>query len=37
MQNGHVICYEYRKLKEHDKKYVTRDLELVAFVHALNM
>ena len=37
MQNGHVICYESRKLKEHEEKYVTHDLELVSIVHALNM
>jgi hypothetical protein len=34
-QNGFVICYESRKLKEHEKKYATHDLELVAIVHAL--
>jgi hypothetical protein len=34
-QNGHVICYESRKLKEHERNYVTHDLELVAIVHAL--
>ena len=37
MQNGHVIFYELRKLKEHEKKYVTHDLECAAIVHALNM
>jgi hypothetical protein len=36
-QNGHVICYESRKLKEHERHYSTHDLELVAIVHALNM
>jgi hypothetical protein len=36
-QNGHVICYESRKLKEHEKNYVTHDLELTAIVHALKM
>jgi hypothetical protein len=25
-QEGHVICYESWKLKEHEKNYVTRDL-----------
>jgi hypothetical protein len=34
-QNGFVICYESRKLKEHEKNYVTHDLELAAIVHAL--
>ena len=37
MQDNHVICYESRKLKEHEKNYATHDLELVAIVHALNM
>jgi hypothetical protein len=34
-QNGSVICYESRKLKEHEKNYSTHDLELAAIVHAL--
>jgi hypothetical protein len=34
-QNGFVICYESRKLKEHERQYVTHDLELAAIVHAL--
>ena len=37
MQDNHVICYESRKLKEHEKNYATHDIELVAIVHALNM
>jgi hypothetical protein len=36
-QNGYVVCYESRKLKEHERKYVTHDLELEAIVHALKM
>jgi hypothetical protein len=36
-QNGHVICYESKKLKEHERHYATHDLELEAIVHALNM
>jgi hypothetical protein len=36
-QNGHVICYESRKLKEHERHYATHDLELEAIVHALKM
>jgi hypothetical protein len=36
-QNGHVICYESRNLKEHEKVYTTHDLEYVAIVHALKM
>jgi hypothetical protein len=34
MQNGHVVCYESRKLKEHERNYATHDLELEAiFMH----
>jgi hypothetical protein len=36
-QNGHVICYESRKLKEHERHYATHDLESAAIVHALKM
>jgi ribonuclease HI len=34
-QNGFVIFYESRKLKEHERNYATHDLELAAIVHAL--
>jgi hypothetical protein len=34
-EHGFVICYESRKLKEHEKNYATHDLELAAIVHAL--
>ena len=34
-QEGFVICYESRKLKEHEKNYSTHDLELAAIVHGL--
>ena len=37
MQDNHVVCYESRKLKNHDKNYVTHDLELSARIHALKM
>ena len=37
MQYNHVIYYESRKLKEHEKNYATHDLELAAIVHALKM
>ena len=37
MQDNHAVCYESRKLKEHEKKYVTHDLELDAIVHTLKM
>jgi hypothetical protein len=34
-QNGFIICYESRKLKEHERNYATHDLELEAILHAL--
>jgi hypothetical protein len=34
-QNGFVICYESRKLKDHEKNYETHDLELASIVHTL--
>ena len=37
MQDNYVVCYESRKLKKHEKNYVTRDLELASIVHALKM
>jgi hypothetical protein len=37
MQEGHVINYESRKLNEHEKCYVTHDLELTTIIHALKM
>jgi hypothetical protein len=30
-----VICYESKKLKEHERNYTTHDLELAAIVHAM--
>jgi hypothetical protein len=36
-QNGHVIGYESRNLKEHERNYATHDLELAPIVHALRM
>jgi hypothetical protein len=36
-QNGHVIIYESRNIKEHEGKYVMCDMELVSIVHVLNM
>jgi hypothetical protein len=30
-----VICFKFRKLKEHERLYATHDLELGAIVHAL--
>jgi hypothetical protein len=34
-QKGFVICYESRKLKEHERNYATHDLELATIMHAL--
>jgi hypothetical protein len=34
-QKGFVICFESRKLKEHERLYATHDLELEAIVHDL--
>jgi hypothetical protein len=36
-QNGHVVCYESRNIKEHERHYATHDLELAAIMHALKM
>ena len=36
-QEGHVIAYESRKLKIHEKNYATYDSELAAIIHALKM
>ena len=37
IRDGHVISYESRNLKEHEKNYATHDLELVAIIYALKM
>jgi hypothetical protein len=37
MKDLQVVCYESCKLNEHEKKYVTHDLELETIVHALKM
>jgi hypothetical protein len=34
-QNGFVVCYESRKLKEHERNCATHDLEVEAIVNAL--
>jgi hypothetical protein len=34
-QNGFIICYESKKLKENERNYATHDLELSSIVHAL--
>jgi hypothetical protein len=33
--NGLVVCFESRKLKQHERLYATHDLDLEAIVHAL--
>jgi hypothetical protein len=35
-QNGFLICFKSRKLKEHERLYATHDLESAFIVHALN-
>jgi hypothetical protein len=37
MQKDHLVCYESRKLKEHERNYTTHDLELATIIHALKM
>ena len=37
MQEGKVIAYESRKLKEHEQRYSAYDLELVVVIHALKI
>jgi len=37
MQEGKVIAYESRKLKEHEQKFSAYDLELAVVIHALKM
>ena len=37
LQDNYVVAYESRKLKDHEKNYVTHDLELAAIIHALKM
>ena len=36
-QKGHVIAYESRKLKTHNKNYATYDLELTTIIHDLKL
>ena len=33
----HVICYEYKKMKEHEKNYVVHNMELATIIHALRI
>jgi len=32
-----VVCYESRKINEHDQNYPTNDIEIVVIIHALKM
>jgi hypothetical protein len=36
-QEGHMIYYESRKLKEHERNYVTHDLQLAVVINSLKM
>jgi len=36
-QDGRVISYASRKLRLHEEKYATHDLELAAIVHVLRL
>jgi hypothetical protein len=37
IQDGRVIAYISRKLRNHEEKYATHDLELLAIVYALKV
>jgi hypothetical protein len=37
VQNGRVIAYASRQLKDHEQRYLTHDLELAAIVRALKI
>jgi hypothetical protein len=37
MQDGHVVAYTSQKLRKHEEKYLTHDLELAVVVHALKI
>ena len=37
MQDGRVVAYASRQLKNHEKNYPTHDLELASVVHALKI
>jgi hypothetical protein len=37
MQDGRVIAYISRKLRRHEKNYVTHDLELLSIIYALKV
>jgi hypothetical protein len=37
MQDGHMVAYASRKLRNHEVHYLTHDLELAVVVHALKI
>ena len=37
IQENYVVAYESRKLKEHEKNYMTRDLELATLINSLKI
>jgi hypothetical protein len=37
MQEGKVVAYASRQLKQHEENYPTQDLELAVVVHALKI
>ena len=37
MRDKLVVCYESRKLNEHEQNYLPHDLELAMIIHALKM
>jgi hypothetical protein len=37
IQNGHVVCYHSRMLKEYERSYATHEFVFEVIVHALNM
>ena len=37
MHEEHVVCYDSRKLNEHEQNYMAHDLELATIIDALKM
>lgn len=37
MEEGHVINYDFRELKDRENNYATHDLELETIIHTLKM
>lgn len=37
MQDGHMVAYEYQKLKDHKMNYEFYNIELVTVIHAVKM